>query len=157
MYHITKRPTTAPRSITLAKLNDTDLAAERDRLLLAALVGRHPRAAWAERMAGIEARIARGGAVMVARHAGGLGGYGPPPPPPSPGAILTREALLRLFRPLHDDYTATIVLTADLPNKGRRAVIDARHEAYTEALAEVLTGAIDTSAEWVRGGKVVRR
>lgn len=94
---------------------------------------------------------------MVARRVIAPGGFGPPALGPTPERILTREALLRLFRPLHDDYAATIVLTADLPNKERRAVIDARHEAYTEALAAVLTGAIDTSAEWVRGGKVVRR
>ena len=94
---------------------------------------------------------------MVAQRAIGVGGFGPPAPIPTPDRILTREALVRLFRPLHDDYAATIVLTADLPNGERRAAIAARHDAYTEALAAVLTGAIDASAELVRGGRAVRR
>ncbi len=45
----------------LAKLNDLELLDARDRLLLAGILGRHPRAAYAERLAGIEARLAREG------------------------------------------------------------------------------------------------
>lgn len=95
---------------------------------------------------------------MVARLAIGLVGLRPPTPIPSPETICTRAALLRFFRPPHDDYAATIALTADPPGQEGRAVIDARHEVYAEALAEVLTTeAIETSAGPVRGGKVVRR
>lgn len=94
---------------------------------------------------------------MIVRRACVPGGFGPPDATPDSGAILTRAALVRLFRPLHDDYAATIVLTAALPNTDRRAAITARHDAYIEALAEVLTTAIETTAALGRGGTGVRR
>ena len=59
MYHIERQPANDSRAIALAKLNDLELLDARDRLLLAGLLGRHPRAAYAERLAGIEARLAR--------------------------------------------------------------------------------------------------
>ncbi len=49
------------RPIALARLNDLELADARDRLLLAGLLGRHPRVAYAEQMAALEVRLARGG------------------------------------------------------------------------------------------------
>lgn len=61
MYHIGKHSTTAPRDLALAKLHDLELVDARDRLLLAGLVGRHPRGAYAEHLAGIEARLDREG------------------------------------------------------------------------------------------------
>lgn len=45
----------------IAKLNDLELLDARDRLLLAGILGRHPRAAYAERLAGIEAHLTRDG------------------------------------------------------------------------------------------------
>ena len=47
------------RAIALARLTDLELADARDRLILAGLLGRHPRAAYAERLAGLEARLQR--------------------------------------------------------------------------------------------------
>ncbi len=58
-----KQPAQNTRPLALARLNDLELADARDRLLLAGLLGRHPRAAYAERLAGIEARLAREGAA----------------------------------------------------------------------------------------------
>ncbi len=52
----------ATRAVALARLNDLELADARDRLLLAGLLGRHPRAAYAEQLAGLEVRLARDGA-----------------------------------------------------------------------------------------------
>ncbi len=47
------------RPLALARLTDLELLDARDRLLLAGVLGRHPRAAYAELLAGLEARLAR--------------------------------------------------------------------------------------------------
>ena len=58
-----RQPARETRPFALARMNDLELLDARDRLLLAGLLGRHPRAAYAERLAAIEARLARGGAA----------------------------------------------------------------------------------------------
>ncbi len=47
------------RPLALARLTDLELLDARDRLLLAGLLGRHPRGSYAELLAGLEARLAR--------------------------------------------------------------------------------------------------
>ncbi len=59
MYHIERQPAQNSHPYALAKLNDLELLDAHDRLLLMGILGRHPRAAYAERLAGIEARLAR--------------------------------------------------------------------------------------------------
>lgn len=49
------------RPFALNRLHDLELLDARDRLLLAGLVGRHPRGAYAENLAGLQARIDREG------------------------------------------------------------------------------------------------
>ncbi len=62
MYHIERQSATDTRAIALARLNDLELLDARDRLLVAAVLGRPPRAAFAEQMAALEVRLARDGA-----------------------------------------------------------------------------------------------
>lgn len=54
-----RQPVQETRPFALARLNDLELLDARDRLLLAGLLGRHPRAAYAERLAAIEAMLSR--------------------------------------------------------------------------------------------------
>ena len=54
-----RQPAQTSYPYAIAKLNDLELLDARDRLLLAGLLGRHPRAAYAERLAAIEAMLSR--------------------------------------------------------------------------------------------------
>ena len=65
--------------------------------------------------------------------------------------FLTDEALRDCLRPIGRDYRAAIVLTADMLTAERRAAIRARHDAYGDALAEVLAEAVEASVWQVRG------
>lgn len=74
-----------------------------------------------------------------------------------PPAPLTAEQLDALFLPLRRDYTATVAATATLPIKERAPLIQARLEAYSQALSEALGAALDdataqTLGTWARGG-----
>ena len=56
-----RQPAQNSHPYAIAKLNDLELLDARDRLLLAGILGRHGRAAYAERLASLEARLAREG------------------------------------------------------------------------------------------------
>lgn len=76
----------------------------------------------------------------------------------NPPAPLTPEQLDALFLPLRRDYTATVAATATLPIKERAPLIQARLEAYSQALSGALGAALDdataqTLGAWARGGQ----
>ncbi len=60
--------------------------------------------------------------------------------------ILDSATLAGCLAPLRRDYAAVVLLTADLPNAGRRAALRGRQEAYVATLAACLRTAGDDAA-----------
>lgn len=71
--------------------------------------------------------------------------------------ILDAEALVKALAPLRRDYGAVGLLTAELPNAGRRVVLRARQAAYIAALAACLRAAGDDAAGRLYGRAPRRR